>query len=58
MEVASAIGLLIPVLRGLAGLGLALFMIGAAMTYEIHAEIVITFVSSATLVAQTTKPMA
>ena len=28
-------------------------MIGAAMTYEIHAETVITFVSSATLVGQT-----
>ena len=40
---AGAVGLLIPVLRGLAGLGLALFMIGAVATHVVHAEIGIIF---------------
>ncbi|MEY3931687.1 MAG: hypothetical protein RLZZ259_569 [Pseudomonadota bacterium] len=54
MEVAGAIGLLIPVLRGLAGLGLALFMIGAVLTHIVHAEIFMIFVASAILVGSAT----
>ena len=50
LELAGAVGLLIPVVRGLAGLGLALFMIGAVATHVIHAEIGMIFVASAILV--------
>ena len=50
LEIAGAIGLLIPVLRGLAGLGLALFMIGAVATHVVHAEIGMIFVAGAILV--------
>jgi len=50
LELAGAIGLLIPVLRGLAGLGLALFMIGAVGTHIVHVEIGMIFVASAILV--------
>jgi uncharacterized membrane protein YphA (DoxX/SURF4 family) len=49
LEIAGAVGLLIPVLRGPAGLGLALFMIGAVATHVIHAEIGMIFVSGAIL---------
>jgi len=51
LEIAGAIGLLVPVLRGLAGVGLALFMIGAVGTHVVHAEIVMIFVAGAILVA-------
>lgn len=51
IEIAGGIGLFIPVLRGLAGVGLALFMIGAVMTHVVHAEIVMIFVAGAILVA-------
>ncbi len=51
LEIAGAIGLLIPVLRGLAGLGLATFMIGAVMTHIVHAEIGMIFVAGAILIA-------
>lgn len=54
MEVAGGIGLLIPVLRGLAGLGLALFMIGAVLTHVVHTEIFMIFVASAILVGSAT----
>lgn len=50
LEIAGAIGLLIPVLRGLAGLGLALFMIGAVATHVVHAEIGMIFVAGTILV--------
>ena len=49
LELAGAVGLLIPAVRGLAGLGLALFMVGAAATYVVHAEIGMIFVSGAML---------
>jgi uncharacterized membrane protein YphA (DoxX/SURF4 family) len=49
LELAGAIGLLIPVLRGLAGLGLALFMMGAVATHVVHAEIGMVFVAGAIL---------
>jgi uncharacterized membrane protein YphA (DoxX/SURF4 family) len=49
LEVAGAVGLLIPVLRGLAGLGLALFTIGAVATHVVHAEIGMIFVAGAIL---------
>ncbi len=51
LEIAGAIGLLIPVLRGLAGLGLALFMVGAVGTHIVHAEIGMIFVAGAILIA-------
>lgn len=50
LELAGAVGLLIPAVRGVAGLGLALFMIGAVATHVIHAEIGMTFVAGAILV--------
>ena len=43
----GAVGLLIPVLPGLAGIGLALFMIGAVATHVIHHEVAMIFVASA-----------
>lgn len=49
LELAGAVGLLIPVLRGPAGLGLALFMIGAVSTHVMHAEIGMVFVAGAIL---------
>lgn len=49
LELAGAVGLLIPVLRGLAGIGLALFMIGAVATHVVHAEIGMIFVAGAIL---------
>ena len=49
LELAGAVGLLIPVLRGLAGLGLAVFMIGAVATHVVHAEIGMIFVAAAIL---------
>lgn len=49
LEIAGAVGLMIPVLRGLAGLGLALFMIGAVATHVVHAEIGMIFVAGAIL---------
>jgi uncharacterized membrane protein len=49
IELAGAVGLLIPILRGLAGLGLALFMIGAVATHVVHAEIAMIFVAGAIL---------
>ena len=49
-ELAGAVGLLIPVIRGIAGLGLAAFMIGAVATHVIHAEIGMIFVAGAILV--------
>ena len=51
LEIAGAIGLLIPVIRGLAGIGLALFMVGAVGTHIVHAEIGMIFVASAILIA-------
>jgi uncharacterized membrane protein YphA (DoxX/SURF4 family) len=54
LEIAGAVGLLIPVLRGLAGLGLALFMIGAVATHVAHAEIGMIFVAGAILAASAT----
>jgi uncharacterized membrane protein YphA (DoxX/SURF4 family) len=50
LEVAGAVGLLVPVVRGLAGLGLTLFMIGAVAIHVIHAEIGMIFVAGAILV--------
>jgi uncharacterized membrane protein YphA (DoxX/SURF4 family) len=49
LELAGAAGLLIPVLRGLAGVGLALFMVGAVATHVVHAEIGMIFVAGAIL---------
>jgi len=49
IELAGAVGLLMPVLRGPAGLGLAFFMVGAAATHVIHAEIGMIFVAGAIL---------
>ena len=54
LELVGAIGLLIPVLRGLAGLGLALFMIGAVATHVAHAEIGMVFVAGAILAGSAT----
>lgn len=51
LEIAGAVGLLIPVLRGLAGLGLALFMVGAVGTHIVHAEVGMIFVAGSILVA-------
>ena len=51
LEIAGAIGLLIPVLRGLAGVGLALFMVSAVGTHIVHAEIGMTFVAGTILIA-------
>ena len=51
LEIAGAIGLLIPVLRSFAGLGLAMFMVGAVATHIVHAEIGMTFVAGAILIA-------
>lgn len=50
LEIAGAVGLLIPVLRGPAGLGLAMFMVGAVGTHVVHAEIGMIFVAGAILV--------
>lgn len=50
IELAGGVGLLIPVVRGIAGLGLALFMIGAVATHVVHAEIGMIFVAGAILV--------
>ena len=54
LELAGAVGLLIPVLRSLAGLGLALFMIGAVATHVVHAEIGMIFVAGAILAGSAT----
>ena len=51
LEIAGAIGLLIPVLRAPAGFGLALFMVGALGTHVVHAEIGMIFVAGAILIA-------
>ena len=51
LEIAGAIGLLIPVVRGVAGIALALFMIGAVGTHVVHAEIGMIFVASAIMLA-------
>ena len=50
LEIAGAIGLLIPVVRGVAGYALAAFMVGAVATHVLHAEIVMIFVAGAILV--------
>ena len=50
LELAGAIGLLIPVVRGVAGLALALFMVGAVGTHVLHAEFVMIFVAGAILI--------
>ena len=50
LEIAGAIGLLIPVVRGVAGLALALFMVGAVGTHVLHAEFVMIFVAGAILI--------
>ena len=50
LEIAGAIGLFIPVVRGLAGIGLSLFMIGAVATHVVHAEIGMIFVAGAIMV--------
>lgn len=49
LEIAGGVGLLIPVVRALAGVGLALFMIGAVATHVIHAEIGMIFAAGALL---------
>ena len=49
LEIAGAVGLMIPVLRGLAGIGLATFMVGAVATHVIHAEIGMVFVAGSIL---------
>lgn len=49
LEIAGGIGLLIPVIRGPAGVGLALFIIGAVATHVVHAEIGMIFVAGAIL---------
>mgnify|MGYP003573721919 CR=1 FL=1 len=49
LELAGAVGLLIPVLRGVAGIGLALFMVGAVSNHVVHAEIGMIFVAGAIL---------
>ena len=49
LELAGAVGLLIPILRGPAGIALALFMIGAVATHVVHAEIAMIFVAGAIL---------
>jgi uncharacterized membrane protein YphA (DoxX/SURF4 family) len=49
LELAGAVGLLIPVVRGVAGIGLALFMVGAVATHVVHAEIGMIFVAGAIL---------
>lgn len=51
LEIAGAVGLLIPLLRGPAGLALALFMVGAVSTHVVHAEIGMIFVAGAILAA-------
>jgi len=51
IEIAGGLALLLPVLRGLAGIGLTLFMIGAVMTHIVHAEIMMIFVAGAILAA-------
>jgi len=53
LELAGAVGLLIPALRGIAGIGLALFMVGAVATHVLHAEIGMTFVAGAILAGST-----
>lgn len=50
MELAGAIGLLIPVLRGPVGIGLTMFMIGAVGTHVVHNEIGMIFVAGAILI--------
>ena len=50
LEIAGAIGLLIPVVRGVAGFALAAFMVGAVETHVVHAEIVMIFVAGAILI--------
>ncbi len=50
LEIAGAIGLLIPTVRGVAGYALAAFMVGAVATHVVHAEIVMIFVAGAILV--------
>lgn len=50
IEVLGGVALLIPVLRGLAGIGLALFMIGAVATHVIHVEIGMIFFAGAIMV--------
>ena len=49
LEIAGAIGLLIPVVRGVAGISLAMFMVGAVGTHVVHAEIGMIFVAGAIL---------
>jgi len=49
LELAGAVGLLVPVVRGVAGIGLALFMVGAVATHVVHAEIGMIFVAGAIL---------
>jgi putative oxidoreductase len=51
IEIAGGLALFLPVLRGLAGIGLTLFMIGAVMTHVAHAEIMMIFVAGAILAA-------
>ena len=51
LELAGAVGIVIPKLRSLAGIGLALFMIGAVATHAVHGEIVWTIIASAIMVA-------
>jgi len=51
LEFLGAIGLLIPLLRGPAGLALALFMVGAVSTHLAYDEIGMTFVAIAIMVA-------
>ena len=45
IEIAGGLALFLPVLRGLSGIGLALFMIGAVATHVVHAEIAMIFVA-------------
>ena len=50
LEILGAIGLLIPKIRGAAGLALGLFMIGAVLTHVVHAEYGMILVAGAIMV--------
>lgn len=50
LELAGAVGLLIPALRGVSGLALVLFVVGAGATHVVHAEIGMTFIASTILI--------
>lgn len=49
LEVVGAIGLLIPILRAPAAIGLTLFMVGALTVHLIHNEVMMIFVAGTIL---------